>query len=93
MRYVLNDQIAAPSVITLNAVAAASALNDYLLTTVGLTPAADQRRWARFRPTAPGATDRVESEQFRRDPTCGECSASGRLGAGRTRRLPTRPSP
>lgn len=74
------------------AVAAAHAVNDYLLATVSLTPAAGQRCWARFHPLVPDPVDRVEFEEFRRDPACGECSATGRLGAGRTRRLPTRTS-
>jgi len=87
-RYVADDNVQAPSVITLNAVAAAHAVNDYLLATVGLTNPSGERRWFRFHPIAPSATDRVVFEQPRRDIACGECGDVGRLAAGRVRRLP-----
>lgn len=89
-RYVDDDEVHAPSVITLNAVAAAHAVNDYLLTTVGLTRQDSERRWIRVSPTAPVAVDRVTPEQPRRDPACHECGPDGRLGTGRAQRLPTR---
>lgn len=89
-RYVDDEEVHVPSVITLNAVAAAHAVNDYLLTTVGLMMPDSERRWTRISPTAPAAVDRVVAEQPRRDPDCRECGSDGRLGMGRTQRLPTR---
>lgn len=89
-RYVDDDNVHMPSVITLNAVAAAHAVNDYLITTVGLVSRDWDRKWTRFHPTASDALDRVASEQPRRDTACRECGSDGRLGAGRARRLPTR---
>ncbi|MGH3766260.1 MAG: ThiF family adenylyltransferase [Pseudonocardiaceae bacterium] len=90
-RYVEDDDVHAPSVITLNALAAAHAVNDYLITTVGLVGADWDRRWSRFHPATPNAVDRVVTEQPRRDPDCRECGRDGRLGAGRAQRLPVRP--
>jgi len=90
-RYVTDTAVHAPSVITLNAVAAAHAVNDYLLATVGLVEPAADRRWTRFHPTADEATDRAVTDEFRRDEGCRECGHYGRLGAGSSRRLPTRP--
>lgn len=89
-RYVDDDGVHAPSVITLNALAAAHAVNDYLITTVGLVGPDWDRRWSRFHPATPNAFDRVASEQPRRDPACRECGDDGRLGAGRAQWLPTR---
>jgi len=90
-RYVADAAVHAPSVITVNAVAAAHAVNDYLLATVGLIDPAADRRWSRFHPTAVKATDRAVTDEFRRDEGCRECSHDGRLGAGSGQRLPTRP--
>lgn len=89
-RYVADTAVHAPSVITVNAVAAAHAVNDYLLATVGLVNPTADRRWTRHHPTAAKATDRAVTEEFRRDEGCRECSDDGRLGAGPGRRLPTR---
>lgn len=89
-RYVDDVAVPAPGVITLNALGAAHALNDYLIMTVGLVEASWERRWTRAHPTAPRAGDRVLSEQPRLEPGCRECGSEGRLGAGRARRLPTR---
>ena len=91
-RYVADAAVHAPSVITLNAVPAAHAVNDYLLGMVGLIDPAADRRWSRFHPTATEATDRAVADQFRRDESCRECSEHGRLGAGASQRLPTRTS-
>ena len=90
-RYVDDTAVHAPSVITLNAVAAGHAVNDYLLATVGLVDPTAERRWTRFHPTAGKATDRAVTDEFRRDDGCRECSLGGRLGAGSSQRLPTRP--
>jgi hypothetical protein len=90
-RYVPDTAVHAPSVITVNAVAAAHAVNDYLLAIVGLVDPTAERRWTRFHPTAGKATDRAVTDEFRRDAGCRECSDEGRLGAGSSQRLPTRP--
>lgn len=80
-RYV--PEVVAPSVISLNAVAASQAVNDYLFAVVGLS--SDVRsRWHKFRPM----TDEVAVEVPRHDPSCPECR--GRLGAGPVMRLPVR---
>jgi molybdopterin/thiamine biosynthesis adenylyltransferase len=76
------DEVAAPSVITLNAVSASHALNDYLFAVTGL--ANDMPlRWRKFHPR----TDAAVVESVRRDRDCPECD--GRLGAGSGMRLPT----
>jgi hypothetical protein len=89
-RYVEDEDVHAPSVITLNAIAVAHAVNDYLTSTVGLVNSTWERRWMRFHPAALDGADRVAFEQPRRDDHCRECGADGRLGAGRAQRLPTR---
>ena len=81
-RYV--DEVPAPSVITLNAVAAAHAVNQYLFATVGLQELPEEVQWMKFRPTESHPT----VELPRRGSSCSECQ--GRLGAGRLRELPTR---
>lgn len=86
-RYVDDPDVVAPSVITLNAVAAAHAANDYLFSVTGLlepgTPS-DYLRWL------PRQTN-FSLDRPRRDVTCPECSNDGRLASGPGRRLPTRP--
>lgn len=67
----------APSVITVNAVAAAHAVNDYLLAIVGLVDPTAERRWTRFHPTAVKATDRAVTDEFRRDDGCRESATRG----------------
>jgi hypothetical protein len=89
-RYVDDADVHAPSVLTLNAVAASHAVNDYMLKAVGLAEASKEATWMRVHPAAADPLDRIVSETPRRDPTCPECSGTGRLGAGRARRLPTR---
>ena len=79
-RYI--DEIPAPSVITLNAVAAAHAVNDYLLATVGLTTSNSQAEWMRHHPLQ----RRLAQQRTRTDGACTECQ--GRLGAGPLTRLP-----
>lgn len=84
-RYI--DEVAAPSVITLNAVAAAHAVNDYLFATVSLSNSdhGDQRiYWTKHRPLNPQPAIEIP----RQDPECTECK--GRLGTGRLSRLPVR---
>lgn len=87
-RYVEDDDVRAPSVITLNAVAAAHAVDEYLWSATGLLPAAYQPLWRRFHPAASAIKERVSFDIPRSDPDCTECR--GRLGAGLRRRLPTK---
>ena len=81
-RYI--EEVPAASVITLNAVAAAHAVDDYLFTTVGLTEPDSRAEWIRHHPR------RGQFSQQRTvvEEGCSECS--GRLGAGRLARLPVR---
>lgn len=84
-RYV--EEVRAPSVITLNAVATSHAVNEYLFATVNMPGDADQAvEWVQHRP--------LKSQPMilrpRRDPTCTECTH--RLGAGPLKRLPIRDS-
>ncbi|MGE2721219.1 ThiF family adenylyltransferase [Mycolicibacterium celeriflavum] len=88
-RYVDDAEVHAPSVITLNAVAAAHAANEYMLSVTGMLPLSYQPCWQRFHATTQRSIDRAITEIPRRDAACTECSTSGRLGAGNARRLPT----
>jgi len=87
-RYVTDDEVHAPSVITLNAVAASMATNDFLMTMTGLLDHSSLI-WLRHDPR----TGEYFEEIPRRDPTCRECSDEGRLGRGPLSRLPTRTKP
>jgi hypothetical protein len=89
-RYIDDVAVRAPSVITLNAVAAAHAANEYMLSVTGLLPRDYELCWQRFHPAGQASVDRVIAETPRRDAACTECSADGRLGAGDAKRLPTR---
>jgi len=83
-RYVDDPDVAAPSVITLNATAAALAANDFMFTVTGLTRADAPRDWVRVHPQARD----VQFDRPRRDLDCPECAgrfARGSLGP----RLPT----
>ena len=84
-RYVDEPGLYAPSVITLNAVAASLAVNEVLMMVTGL---AEPRgiEWTKTYPR----TGAIVTEDPRRDPHCGECGRNGRLGAGDTARLPVR---
>ncbi|MCQ9163106.1 ThiF family adenylyltransferase [Arthrobacter sp. STN4] len=84
-RYVDDEDVPAPSVITMNAIAAGYAGNDYLMSLTGLLQE-DDFGWLRFDPRG----NEVGPDYPRRDSVCGECSPSGRLGRGDTRSLPTR---
>ena len=84
-RYI--DEIPAPSVITLNAVATSHAVNDYLAATVGLPGPGDddpEVTWTKHRPLNP----KPAIETPRRDADCTECQ--GRLASGPLKRLPVR---
>jgi len=88
-RYVDEPDLPAPSVITLNAVAAAHAVNDYLMRVTGLRSEKATEDYVYFEPQD-GA---VRYDVPRKDPSCHECgSASGsRYGRGDASELPTRP--
>ena len=79
-RYV--EDVPAPSVITLNAVACAHAVDQYLFTSLGLREWSEDIHWLKFQPS----TDCRKVQKPRREPHCSECQ--GRLGAGRLKTLP-----
>ena len=81
-RYV--DEVEAPSVITLNAVATSHAVNNYLFCTLKLHDASEEVHWLKYREEEPYLTIEVP----RQGPNCPECL--GRLGAGRLQPLPVR---
>ena len=81
-RYV--DEVPAPSVITLNAVAAAQAVNQYLFATLELQDALEEIHWLKYRNVEPYTT----IELPRHEPECPDCQ--GGLGAGPLLPLPTR---
>jgi len=85
-RYVDDPGVVAPSVITLNATAAAVAANDFLHSITGLTAPDAPLDYCRVQPT-----DRdIVFDRPRRDHDCPECSVVGRFGLGdRGPRLPT----
>jgi hypothetical protein len=83
-RYVDDPDVVAPSVITLNATAAATAANDFLFSMTGLTSSDADLDWVRFHPVSRD----VAFDRTRRDPDCRECVdrlARGSFGP----RLPT----
>ncbi|MGN6221872.1 MAG: ThiF family adenylyltransferase [Microbacterium sp.] len=85
-RYLDDEEVPAPSVITLNAIAAAHAVNDWLMGITGLTSdLVDPDRWISFHPLA---DDIVEYSQ-RRDPRCPNCGPA-RFARGDAKRLPTK---
>ena len=87
-RYVDDPEVAAPSVITLNAVAAAQAANDFLFSITGLTRDAASLDFLRFDPL-----DRtVERDEPRNRADCAECGtgAHSRRARGDGAELPTR---
>lgn len=81
-RYV--EGVQAPSVITLNAVACAHAVNQYLFSTLGIQELPSDVHWMKYRESEPYTT----VELPRRNPDCSECRR--RLGAGRLMPLPVR---
>lgn len=87
-RYVDDKAVAAPSVITLNAVGASQAVNDFLFYMTGLTSADASAAYMRFDPRQ----REVALDSPRRSWDCTECGngASGRLARGDLgKRLPT----
>jgi hypothetical protein len=87
-RYVDDEAVTAPSVITLNAVAAAHAVDDYLFSVTGLLYRTTPHNYMRFTPVDAG----VRFEEPRKDLGCRECGSrsKGRLGRGQSKDLPTR---
>lgn len=83
--YVDDPAVPAPSVITLNALAAGQAANDFLFSAVGLLQSSVPQDYMTFRPIRRD----VRFERPRRDDDCPECSPIGRLGRGDSVRLPT----
>ena len=81
-RYV--EEVAAPSVITLNAVAAAHAVDQYLSTTLELHETPGDVHWLKYRSADPYTTIEIP----RQGQGCLECQ--GRLGAGTLQLLPLR---
>ena len=84
-RYV--DDVPAPSVITLNAVASAHAVDQYLFSTLELQELSEETHWLKYRSTESHGSY-VTVEIPRCEPGCPECQ--GRLGAGRLKPLPIR---
>lgn len=87
-KYVEDATVRAPSVITLNAVASAHAVDDYLFSVTGLLEPGTSNAYRRF---LPRETDFMLDEP-RKDPKCTECGRGpkGRLAMGSSLRLPTR---
>lgn len=75
-RYVDDPLVEAPSVITLNATAAAHAANDFLFTVTGLSLPDAPNDFVRFRPRE----RKVTFDEPRRDSTCPECATRGGRG-------------
>jgi hypothetical protein len=88
-RYVDEEEIPAPSVITLNAVAASHGVNDFLFRVMGLRTRGAVEDFAYFEPR----TGTVRYDRPRADASCSECSASpmSRFARGDALPLPTRP--
>jgi len=87
-RYVDEATIRAPSVITLNAVATAHSVDDYLFSLTGLLKPGTSNAYRRFLPRE----SEFMLDEPRKDPECIECGSGpqGRLGLGGAKRLPTR---
>ena len=87
--YVDDPGVAAPSVVTLNAVACAHAADDFLFHLTGLRYADAETGWFRWNSRRAVAG----YDMPRRDDTCGECSRAdhSRCGMGDNATLPTRP--
>lgn len=87
--YVDDPNIAAPSVVTLNAVACAHAADDFLFHMTGLRNRDAETGWFRWNSRQAEAG----YDMPRRDADCGECSRidHSRFGMGDNALLPTRP--
>lgn len=86
-RYVDDDDVHAPSVITLNAVSASRAVDDWLMAIGGLTDASQSDdHWVSYFPL----TDGVEETEPAKHPDCRHCGAT-RLALGDALPLLARP--
>ena len=87
--YVDDPDVAAPSVVTMNAVACAHAADDFLFHLTGLKYADAETGWFRWNSRRAVAG----YDMPRRDGACGECSQAdhSRFGMGDNAALPTRP--
>ncbi len=87
-RYVEDEEVIAPSVITLNAVAASYAANEYLFRVTGLRDPNATEDFVYFEPL----TGNVRFDQRRQDPRCTECGNGprSRLARGDAVALPTK---
>lgn len=90
-RYVDDPEVAAPSVITLNATAASQAANDFLFSMTGLVSRATPFDYVRLHPR----TREIKFDTPRRDRDCPECGLTprSRFARGDTARLPSRLPP
>ena len=88
--YVDDPDVAAPSVVTMNAVACAHAADDFLFHLTGLRDENAETGWFRWNSRRAVAGYDIP----RRDTDCAECSSSehSRLGMGDNAALPTRPT-
>lgn len=84
-RYVDDDGVHAPSVITLNSVATSHAANEWLMRVTGLSTEPPGARWFH----ADALNGEVLVDEPRRDEGCTQCGRS-RFGLGDSRRLPTK---
>lgn len=84
-RYVEDAGVHAPSVITLNAVAASQAVNEWLLSVTGLSEDVDPAEWVHIDALA-SETSRYRPRQ---DPDCSMCGPT-RFAQGDAVRLPTK---
>lgn len=89
-RYVDDPDVAAPSVITLNARAAAAAADDFMFSVTGLTDPNAETGYLRFTPQ----TRKMNIEAPRRDADCIMCGdgPGSNRGRGDSGRLPTKPA-
>lgn len=87
-RYVDDPEVAAPSVITLNATAASQAANDFLFSITGLVSPGTPSDYMRLHPR----TREIKFDSPRHDRDCPECGPTprSRFARGDTVRLPTR---
>lgn len=84
-RYVDDSNVHAPSVITLNAVAASTAVNDWLMRTVGLAQRPDIPDWV----TVDALNGEFNLDGTRQEPDCPWCGPS-RFGRGDAAALPVK---
>jgi hypothetical protein len=87
--YVDDEQVTAPSVVTMNAIACAHATDDFLFHMTGLKYSSAETAWFRWNSRKGTAS----YDMPRKDPECLECSVNqaSRFGRGNTFPLPVRP--